>query len=122
LAPGQSKLIGLRRDQRVKLRTDLRVGELDVRADEVVDQQVPLRFGLLVRLREVESALEAELRARRGRRAAVVRLNQRAPHEQVTLAGERVAEEELVVPGLLPTEHEAGAVVALDEHPHPAAE
>src|SRR5205814_6648882 len=97
-------------------------GELAVRPDEVVQEQVALRLGAGRAAAEVEPALQPEPGATRGRLPAVVRLHPGAPHDDVAALFERVAEQELVVPRLVPAEQQPGAVVALPEHADTAAE
>ena len=61
-------------------------------------------------------AFEAELIARRRGLATVVRLHAGTPDENVSVLLESLAEQELVVPSLVPAEEHAGAIVALDQY------
>ena len=81
----------------------------------MVEQQVALQLGAGVAAGQHEVDIEAKLCAGGGGLPAVVGLHAGAPNDQVGALRERLAEQELVVAGLVAAEGEAGAVVALDD-------
>src|SRR5207244_4198799 len=65
-----------------------------------------------------QMAIQPRLGARGRRLPAVVALHARPPHDDVRTLCEGIADKELIVPGLVPTECQAGTVVALDVSLH----
>ena len=101
-------------DRRFDLVVVARAGEVQRRAEQVVEEQVAVVARRLL-AREREVAVEPEP-VRRGRgHARVVALRAAAGHERVAAPGERLRAEVLELAGLVAAERETGEVVALHE-------
>ncbi len=98
------------------------VDDFVARAEQVVEQEIPLerdRTGFRVP-RQHEVAVEPRLGAGGRRLPAVVALHQPAPDEQVGPAAEGLGHHELVVPRLVAADRQSRAVVPLHEDGRPA--
>src|SRR5262249_6226918 len=91
------------------------IDDLDLRPDEMVEQEVALNVVVVGLAAEVEAAFEAEFGAGGRSLPAVVRLHACAPDDYVGFLAQGVGPEELIVPGLVAAEQEPGAIVALEK-------
>src|SRR5262245_24990425 len=110
-------------DAAVEIDADFFFDDIDMRTDQMIEQQVSLNNVGAFRgasPAEDEVNIEAGLRASRRRLAAIVALHASPPHDDVGLLAEGVSNQELVVPGLVAAKGETRAVIALDENPRSA--
>ena len=109
-------------DLLVECRADGFLNDLDARADDLVEQQVPLHDIRLCRrlaATEHQMNIESDLRARGRCLPTVVALHPRAPHDEIGSLGQRIRDQELVVPRLIPAKQQPRAVIPLDPHTRP---
>ncbi len=122
LAARFPKLCRLCREQFIEFGTDLRIGELDVRTDEIIEQQVALHLARVAHATEIQTAFQPEFRTTRRRLSAVVGLKPGTPNDHVATLRDGIAEQKFVVPGFVTAQQQTRTIVALDEDANAVAD
>ena len=104
LAPQPTLFCCLRGNQSVECGADRLIHELDLRTDQVVEQEVSLCFRTSMRTAQIQVAIETKAGTSGGSLSAVVRLGATSPYQQVAPVDDRIAEQKLIVAGLVPSE------------------
>src|SRR6202043_2740767 len=90
--------------------------QMDVRAEQVIEQVIALQGWSRLAGGEDERDPETGRARRGGRHARVIRLERAAGHERRRALPQRVADQKLELPRLVAAERQAGEVVALQKN------